>query len=131
MPIVQLVWRLLEFAFFVRLTSVAALFILGDMTMGTVKVKIPRFCTGEQHNLPCPVTVFVDNRPCLYCYSGSVALFEVKRPCIASFLINRANIGDGLSYYQDLVISGMVSPDKQYEIVPTKTSYEIIQSPKQ
>ena len=95
--------------------------------MGTVKVKIPHFYTSETNDQPCPVTVFVDNRPCLYCYSGSVAVLEAERPCIASFLINRANIGGGLSYYQDLVISGMVSPNRQYEILPTKTAYTIIE----
>ncbi len=96
--------------------------------MALIKVKIPPFCTGQACDRPCDVTVFVNNRCSLYCRSGSVAVFEAESTCIASFLIRDACLHEPLPYFQDLVITGILRPGKQYEILSTDAGFEFIQT---
>jgi len=97
--------------------------------MALIKVKIPPFCTGQACDQPCDVTVFVNNRCSLWCRSGSVAVFEAESTGIVSFLISEACMHESFPIFGDLVISGILSPGKQYEIVQTKAGFEISEIP--
>ena len=90
--------------------------------MGLIKVKIPPFCTGQADDTLCDVTIFVNNQACLYCQSGSVAVFEAESTCIASFLIKKTRANEAIPYYRDIVITGILSPGKTYEIISIGTS---------
>ncbi|MBE6676924.1 MAG: hypothetical protein E7594_08820 [Ruminococcaceae bacterium] len=95
--------------------------------MALIKVKIPPFCTGQACDQPCDVTVFVNNRCCLFCRSGSVAVFEAQSTCIASFLISDACMHAPLPFFEDLVITGILRPGKQYEMLQKNHVFELIE----
>ncbi len=93
--------------------------------MGLIKVKIPPFYTGQAGDTLCDVTLFVNNQDCFYCHSGSVAVFEAESTCIASFLIKNTRADESLPYFRDIVITGILSPGKLYEIISVGTSNSI------
>ena len=95
--------------------------------MALIKVKIPLFLTGPACDQPCDVTVFVNNRCSLYCHSGSVAIFEAENTCIVSFLISDACVYESIPFFADFVISGILTPGKQYKMVQKDRTYELVE----
>lgn len=93
--------------------------------MGLIKVKIPPFFTAQARASLCDVTLFVNNHVCQYCRSGSVAVFEADSTCIVSFLIKDVHANESLPYFRDIVITGILSPGKLYEIISVGTSNTI------
>lgn len=93
--------------------------------MALIKVKIPPFCTGQAYDQLCYVTVFVNNRCSLCCHSGSVAVFEAENTGIVSFLISDVCMHESLPFFRDLVISGILTPGRQYDMVLSGTTYDL------
>ncbi len=94
--------------------------------MALIKVQIPRFITGVENQTPCSVTVYVNNQPAWYGYSGQIAVFEAECACQVSFLIKDVNFAYPLPYFEDIVISGILEPEQQYEIIKTSTAFDIV-----
>ena len=99
--------------------------------MGLIKVKLPHFFSDPEETKPCNVTVFVNHVPCLFCYSGSNAIFEVRGACQVAFLFYHVKTTCPLPFFEDLVISGTLLQDKCYEIIPTGASFVFKEIPQE
>ena len=61
----------------------------------------------------------------LCCHSGSVAVFEAENIGIVSFLISDVCTHESLPFFRDLVISGILTPGRQYDMVLSGTTYDL------
>lgn len=96
--------------------------------MDLIKVKIPPYYTGQAGDKLCDVTLFVNNQVCIYCRSGSVAVFEAERSCIVAVLIKDVRANESLPFFRDIVITGILTPGKQYEILQKERKVELVEA---
>ena len=96
--------------------------------MDLIKVKIPPYYTGQAGDKLCDVTLFVNNQACLYCHSGSVAVFQAERTCITAVLIKDVRANESLPFFRDIVITGILTPGKQYEILQKDYIFELVEA---
>ena len=99
----------------------------------TIKVKIPRFCTGMLNQKANKVDVLIDGNVVWSGYSGSVAVFEAEKECEVTFFLKKAYTGHPFPFFRDFSINGTLQPSKKYELKradvslafgdPTKSTY--------
>ena len=95
--------------------------------MGLIKVKILPFYTSGINQSPCLVSIYIDAKIVWCARSDSIAVFEAHKPCMVSFLIYNAGVSDRLPFNNDLVITGILQPGKQYEMIQAEDSYEFME----
>ena len=82
--------------------------------MGLIKVKFPLFRTSIDDYPPCLVSIYIDAQLIWCARCDRLAVFKAQQPCQVAFLIYDLDYGRGLPYAQDLVITGILSPGKEY-----------------
>ena len=96
--------------------------------MGLIKVKFPLLRTSVDDYGPCLVSIYIDAKFIWCARCDRIAVFKAQETCQVAFLIYDLDYGRGLPYAQDLVITGILSPGKQYEMQYNGDSFEFVET---
>ena len=113
---------------FCAVASVAALFILRGDEMGLVKLKLPSFIKIMHHEEQlCDAAIYIDSYMVWSGLCNRTAVFEASENTNIGILIYNACVRYPIPFHQDIVITGIVSPNKQYEIAEIQNSFKIME----
>jgi hypothetical protein len=96
--------------------------------MGLVKLKLPSFVKlMEGKEQTCDAAIYMDSHMVWSGHTNGTAVFEASENAIVSILIYNACVRYPIPFHQDIVITGIVSPNKQYEIAEIQNSFKIME----
>ena len=73
----------------------------------------------------CVTAIYIDTKMVWAGRCNSTAVFEAEKSCQVGVLIYDVCVGYPYPYHQDIVITGIVSPGKIYEITHTGLALHI------
>ena len=96
--------------------------------MGLVKLKLPSFIKIMHHEEQlCDAAIYIDSYMVWSGLCNRTAVFEASDNTNIGILIYNACIRYLIPFHQDIVITGIVSPNKQYEIAEIHNSFIIME----
>ena len=96
--------------------------------MGLVKIKLPSFVKlMEGKEQTCDAVIYMDSHMVWSGLCNRTAVFEASENTNIGILIYNACVRYPIPFHQDIVITGIVSPNKQYEIAEIHNSFIIME----
>lgn len=96
--------------------------------MGLVMLKLPSFIKIMQHEEQlCDAAIYIDSYMVWSGLCNRTAVFEASENTNIGILIYNACVRYPIPFHQDIVITGIVSPNKQYEIAEIQNSFKIME----
>lgn len=96
--------------------------------MRLVKIKLPPFLTNVETEELCLAVIYINTQIVWSGRCNHLAVFEANETCQIGILIYDACVRFPCHYYQDIVITGIVSPEKQYEIKQVDSGFEFVET---
>ena len=107
----------------------SAHFYYGEgINMKFVKIKLPPFLTNVEKEEPCLAAIYVNAQIVWSGRCNRLAVFEANETCQIGILVYDACVRFPFHYSQDVVITGIVSPEKQYEIIQVDWGFEFVET---
>ncbi len=97
--------------------------------MGLVKLKLPSFIKIMHHEEQlCDAAIYIDSRMVWSGHCNRTAMFEAEHNSQIGIILYDVCVGYPLPFHQDIVITGIVSPDRQYEIKEISAAFKIVET---